>query len=229
MTTDISSAMGANVATRNATKTKRYHPVLVTLHWLVVILVFATVISRGGDGERRRNDGFQNSNNNGEALSSGIPAAANAPSAPSAATGFPAIGVHMALGLAVLAFVIVRLIVRLTSQHPEWATTGNRLLDKVGEKAHWALYFLLVTLTTSGFYQAVQRNQFARVFGFFGDPSALLVRLPRGSFSYGRMHGLFWGLLLLLILGHIGAALYHQFVIKDNLMSRMWYGKQTEE
>jgi cytochrome b561 len=33
---------------------------------------------------------------------------------------------------------------------------------------------------------------------------------------------------LLLVLLHVGAALYHQFFLKDNLLGRMWYGKQTE-
>jgi cytochrome b561 len=26
---------------------------------------------------------------------------------------------------------------------------------------------------------------------------------------------------------HVEAALYHQFVLKDNLLSRMWYKKKT--
>lgn len=30
--------------------------------------------------------------------------------------------------------------------------------------------------------------------------------------------------LLVLVTLHILAALYHQFVVKDNLMARMWYG-----
>jgi cytochrome b561 len=28
-----------------------------------------------------------------------------------------------------------------------------------------------------------------------------------------------------LILLHVDAALYHQFILKDNLLQRMWYGK----
>jgi cytochrome b561 len=39
------------------------------------------------------------------------------------------------------------------------------------------------------------------------------------------LHGLFFFLSALLILLHIGAALYHQFILKDNLLARMWYGK----
>jgi cytochrome b561 len=32
-------------------------------------------------------------------------------------------------------------------------------------------------------------------------------------------------LLLGLVLLHFGAALYHQFIRKDNLLARMWFGK----
>jgi cytochrome b561 len=39
------------------------------------------------------------------------------------------------------------------------------------------------------------------------------------------LHGLLDPLLALLILLHIGAALYHQFILRDNLLARMWYGK----
>ena len=45
-------------------------------------------------------------------------------------------------------------------------------------------------------------------------------------FGLGGLHGMIWVLLILLILLHVGAALYHQFFIKDNLLGRMWYGRQ---
>ena len=31
--------------------TKRYHPALVSLHWIVAILIFATVLFAGEEGE----------------------------------------------------------------------------------------------------------------------------------------------------------------------------------
>jgi hypothetical protein len=34
-------------------------------------------------------------------------------------------------------------------------------------------------------------------------------------------------LLAILIAGHISAALYHQFVVKDGLFRRMWFGERT--
>jgi cytochrome b561 len=41
------------------------------------------------------------------------------------------------------------------------------------------------------------------------------------------LHGVIAPMLALLVVLHVGAALYHQLVIKDNLLSRMWYKKKT--
>ena len=49
-----------------------------------------------------------------------------------------------------------------------------------------------------------------------------------GGFFLGAFHELSWILLFLLIVLHAGAALYHQFIVKDNLFGRMWFGKRYE-
>ena len=134
-----------------------------------------------------------------------------------------------------------------------WATTGNTFLDKIGELTHWALYFFTFAITITGLILALQSNRFTRVFnpgatsrGQFTPgqlqpgqrpPSSPVQpgqigrgegegRFAGGGFFLGAFHGLSWLLLLLLILLHIGAALYHQFYVKDNLLSRMWFGRQ---
>ncbi|MBP2446001.1 cytochrome b561 [Rhizobium leguminosarum] len=38
-------------------------------------------------------------------------------------------------------------------------------------------------------------------------------------------HGLGANLLLGLLFTHVGAALFHQFIRSDGLLSRMWYGR----
>jgi cytochrome b561 len=40
------------------------------------------------------------------------------------------------------------------------------------------------------------------------------------------LHGSFGYLLALLVVIHILAALYHQFIRGDNLLARMWYGSR---
>jgi cytochrome b561 len=50
------------------------------------------------------------------------------------------------------------------------------------------------------------------------------AQIGRAGFV-GDIHHLFYVLVMALVLLHVGAALYHQFILKDNILSRMWYGK----
>jgi cytochrome b561 len=194
--------MSTNVPATTTPKPKRYSPVLVSLHWIIAILILSTVLL-ANEGEGRGEGG-------GGATIAGI----------------PPIGVHMILGVAILVLLIIRFIVRWRTQHPDWATTGNRFLDKVGEITHWALYLFTFGMTITGISLAMRGNRLARTFGL-ASAAPLGQFRPRG-FSIGMFHGAIWFFLLLLILLHIGAAFYHQFILKDNLLGRMWYGNQTE-
>jgi cytochrome b561 len=193
-TTSMTSTTSGS--TKTAAITKRYHPALVSLHWIVAILIFATVLFAGEEGE------------GGRALSVG---------------GFPPIGIHMILGITTLVLLTIRLIVRWLTKHPDWASTGTPLLDLVGKLTHFGLYFFTYSITITGIVMASQRGLFAHVFGL---GTAAASGFGRRGFSIGAFHGLSWALLFLLILLHVGAAFYHQFLKKDNLLGRMWYGKQ---
>jgi cytochrome b561 len=220
---------------------KRYHPALVLLHWAIVVLIFATayfVLVAGGEGRRQF----------------GLTIA-----------GLPTIGIHMILGLTVLVLLIVRLVIRLTTRHPDWATAGNRFLDVIGVLTHWGLYILTFSITITGLILALQTNRLSRVFnpssvdrGNFAFRQSQSGQAPpaggfqpgqsprsgqfrpggnrpggfeggfpaAGGFFLGAFHGLSWTLLLLLLVVHVGASLYHQFIRKDGLFGRMWFGRR---
>ena len=161
---------------------KRYHPFLVTLHWLTVLLLFgAGMLSESG----RRSP----------------------------------INIHMVIGSALLLVMVLRVIVRFTTKRPAWAETGNPLLNKLGELTHLGLYLGVFFILGMGALIAYNRNLFA----YLMDPS---VAVARRAGLVGGIHQLGWILTVGLVLLHIGAALYHQFILQDNLFARMWYGKQ---
>jgi cytochrome b561 len=210
-------------------KLKRYHPALVALHWLIAILIFATALlaqeneggrERPGEGRNFPAQSFQQGNAPGEELAEGGP-----PPQQGNQNIFSRIGIHMIAGITVLGLLVIRLILRWTTKHPDWASAGNKFFDWVGNLTHWGLYVLTFAMTITGIILASQRGQLARVLGI-GTFTPGGFR--RGGFSLGFLHGGVWTLLLLLVVLHIGAALYHQFILKDNLMGRMWFGKQTE-
>ncbi len=222
------------VADNTALPVRRYHPAQVLLHWLIAALIIITaLLAGGGEGEGRRQ-------------------------AAAGAGGISALGLHMILGMAVLLLLAIRLVVRWRIKAPEWATTGNSLLDRIGRWTHIALYFFAFAVTITGLILALQTNRLARVFnpsaggqfgpgqfqpgqvppqgfqpGLFPPPDGFRGEGGEGSFArggrffLGAFHGASWTILLLLIILHVAAALYHQFWRRDNLFGRMWFGNRT--
>jgi cytochrome b561 len=171
---------------------KRYHPIQVTFHWLVVLLVVAAFVM-------------------GKSMS-GLPNDANK---------LAPLALHMAVGIFTLLVIVTRFVTRMKLPKPEHATAGNAFFDWIGKAVHYALYLLVFLTAVSGMSLSMQARLVPIVFGGSGAP------LPPDFFEFTArmMHGFIVPALLLLVFLHVGAAFYHQFMLKDNLLARMWYGK----
>jgi len=131
--------------------------------------------------------------------------------------GSSPINIHMILGAILLAVLVIRLLLRLTLRRPAWAGTGNAFLDKLGELVHAGLYVFAFWILAVGGMIAMQRNLIGYVMG-----TGTVVQ-GRVGFLYGALHEFGWIAVLCLLFLHVGAALYHQFIIRDNLLKRMWF------
>ena len=127
---------------------------------------------------------------------------------------------HMSGGMFVLVLMILRVIIRRWSARPAPATTGSPLLDRLASIAHGSLYVIVFLMIASGWATGWF---ISGVFQGHGEtlPDDFTV-LP--TF---RAHAALAALLTILIAAHIVAALYHQFVLKDGLFRRMWFGQRT--
>lgn len=96
------------------------------------------------------------------------------------------------------------------------------MLDKLGIAAHYGLNILTLLVAASGIGIAMQAGLPGIVFGGEGN-------LPADFWDYPTRlaHGLLTKLLLALIVLHVVGALYHQFVVKDRLFARIWFGRQA--
>jgi cytochrome b561 len=127
--------------------------------------------------------------------------------------------VHAYIGALIAVLLVVRLILRFTVKRPVPADAGSGFLNTLAKIVHFLLYFILAGMALSGL-------------GLFqlADLSAVFAgTIPYPDFFQypPRLgHGMFSTLLLLLIIIHFGAAMYHQFMRKDHLLSRMWFGKR---
>lgn len=127
---------------------------------------------------------------------------------------------HMSGGVIVFTLMILRLAIRIRSARPATATTGSPLLDRLASIAHYSLYAIVFLIVASGW----ATGWFIRsVFQPHGEP------LP-DNFAIlptFQVHAVLATLLAILIAIHVAAALYHQFVLKDGLFRRVWFGQRT--
>ena len=135
-----------------------------------------------------------------------------------------ALQMHMTMGRIIIVLMALRLVIRLFTKKPPHADIGNAMVNRLGIAAHWAFYLVVIAMCLSGLATANMAGLPEIVFGGSGEPlpADFSVFPPRAA------HGALATLLSLLILGHVAAGLWHQYVRKDGLLSRMWFGKRTD-
>jgi cytochrome b561 len=126
---------------------------------------------------------------------------------------------HMAGGISVLPLMILRLIIRLRSTRPATATIGSPLLDRLASMAHQSFYVIVFLMIATGFSTGYL------ISGVF-EPNGKPLPSSFAVFPTFQAHALLATLLAILIAVHVAAALYHQFVLKDSLFRRMWFGER---
>lgn len=130
-------------------------------------------------------------------VSDGMERAFDAHSSGDAVAFWPAT-IHVYVGLAVLALVLIRIVIRFMRGAPAAPVGRSNLMAMAGHASHMVLYGLLVLVPALG----------AAAWYLGYDPA-------------GGLHVLAMNLMLILIGLHAVAALFHQYVIKDGLLLRM--------
>ena len=132
---------------------RRYHAVLVVLHWLLAAgLIFMLLMGS------LSLDKLPNSS----------------PDKIGALQG------HMIAGITIGALMLLRLVTRMRTAHPAPARTGSVLLDRLGPLAHWTLYLLVFAMVASGLGTALLAGLPDIVFGGVGSlPVDFKGLLPR--------------------------------------------------
>ncbi len=179
-----------------AMQVSRYHPLLVTLHWLLAVLIIAT-------------------------LAVGFFLLAAMPS--SDPRKIAVLRVHMAVGMLILALMVVRFIVRMLTARPQKATTGFPVLDRIAPISHYGFYVLVVSMVATGLATAILAGLPAIVFGGSGAPLPSSFTIFPSFVAHGRLAALLAGFIVV----HVLAAFYHQLVRRDRLFARMFYGRRS--
>lgn len=126
--------------------------------------------------------------------------------------------VHVPLGVFVLAMTILRVGWSFVDRRPDPVTQG-RLQAVAARGVHALLYIAIIVMGTSGIGMLVLSGAGPILFG--GAPASLT---NFSNFAPHMPHVLGAFALLALLALHVSAALYHQFIRRDQLMARMGIG-----
>lgn len=132
------------------------------------------------------------------------------------------INLHSLLGLAIIVLTLVRLGWRLTHQPPPLPATSSALIRRASHLTHALLYLLMLLVPVIGIPTLLYRGR-GIDFGIFQIPP-MFARTPEIFHPLTDVHGYAAYALVALAAGHLAAALYHQFILKDDLLSRMTAG-----
>jgi cytochrome b561 len=121
----------------------RYHPLLVTLHWLLAFLVIGSLTA-----------GF-------------LVLASTMNTSPLKITLLQG---HAIGGLLIGLLMLLRLFVRVRYERPPAATAGNAALDLLARTTHYGFYLLVLLMVASGLTLALTAGLPAILFGGSGAP-----------------------------------------------------------
>lgn len=139
---------------------------------------------------------------------------------PKGAEKLQAAGMHKSFGAILLALILARLVWRLINVVPK-APEGITAIEVLMAHAmHWLLYALMLAQPISGILMSQAAGFPVSFFGMFEFPVLLEKNMPMAEFFRGA-HGVIWILLVTAVLGHVGAAMYHHFIRKDDVLRRM--------
>lgn len=143
------------------------------------------------------------------------------------------LGLHIALGILLLLLTLARVMVRWLMGRPIHQVRlptgqGSRkpiLLDILSVYVHPLLYLLTLLMSVVGLWIAIPAGLFASVFTHSGAP------LPVDFYVYPARswHGVLSLGLMLLIGQHTLAFVYHQFILGENFIGRMWFAPRKDK
>lgn len=129
--------------------------------------------------------------------------------------------IHAPLGTAVLVLTLVRIgWWLLADTRPADSPRIPRLQSIAAHTVHGLLYAVIIGMSASGVAMIYMSGAGEILFGTAPGP------LPDfWNFTPRIGHAVFAGIMALLLILHVGAAFYHQFILKDRLLARMGVGK----
>lgn len=127
---------------------------------------------------------------------------------------------HKTVGATILVLTLLRLAYRLMNPPPPYPPEVPSWRRTAAVWTHRLLYFLMIALPLTGLIAVSDRGPTTALVGGIPLPTVPGIDEATGEMS-GEVHEiLVWTTIVLLVL-HIGAAIYEQFLARDGVAARM--------
>lgn len=127
---------------------------------------------------------------------------------------------HKWAGMTLLVLSIIRLAWRLSHPAPELPESMGPLSRLAAHAGHWVLYFLMIAIPLSGWLMSSAQGFPVVWFGVLPLPDLVAKNAELGAILK-NVHVILNYTLIVVLIGHIGAALQHHFIKKDTVLIRM--------
>lgn len=126
---------------------------------------------------------------------------------------------HMSFGIVLSAVIVLRIVWRLLPGHQAPVSTAGRV-ELAAKGIHYLLYALLVSVAVLGFVLRWSGDESMSFFGLqIGAPFAPFSKAAHHNI--GEAHELVGWAIIVLAAVHAAAALFHHYVLRDNVLLRM--------
>lgn len=142
----------------------------------------------------------------------------------------PMFGLHKSMGVVVLALVAARLLWRFISPPPAPLATQQPWEHKLAHAIHIVLYIGMLVMPISGCIMSAAAGRPVNFFGLGELPTPISPNKDLAGFARG-VHGLFGNVMVAALLLHIGGAIKHHRIDKDETLLRMLparWGKKAD-
>lgn len=130
------------------------------------------------------------------------------------------IHLHKPLGIAILALVIVRLVVRFSTRQPPLPADLPMWQVLAAKASHWVLYGLMLVLPLLGWAMISAAGDPVMLGSSVQLPALVAANAPLFA-VLRKAHGFLAYLLFLTVLLHLAAALFHGLIRRDGVLRSM--------
>jgi cytochrome b561 len=127
---------------------------------------------------------------------------------------------HKSWGITILGLAVIRLVWRLVNPTPVLPSDLKPWERLAAHISHYGLYILLFAMPLTGWIASSARNFPVSWFGLVQLPDLIGPNRPLYDTLMGFHYFMSWLIVGIAVL-HIGAALKHHFILKDDVLRRM--------